>query len=402
MKAGKLEKWERSSKMGRKVDRTGQTFGRWTVLRETKERAGRRVFWDCICICGVEKSVDGNSLQNGNSRSCGCLAADEKSNRKKIDLTGQKFGRLTVIKEFGLAANGCISWKCQCECGKVTNLGSDRLRSGNTMSCGCLAKELTSSRRKIDLTGNSYGRLKVISEAPDRCNGYVGWLCECQCGERRVFSSHALIHNHTRSCGCLRKETNDRSQVDIAGQRFGKLIAIRKHGKKRRQITWLCRCDCGRETIVLGGQLRYGQSRSCGCLHIEAAAKTGSKSKGKYKVTPEWLKAKKVIRSANKSGHEWDLTMENVIELVMSRCYYCNAEPGTFVHKDNKGSNRDSGRFNGIDRIDNNSGYLQDNVVSCCWWCNRMKGSLAVTDFVSHCKRVSMMHLIETSPSPDA
>ena len=60
---------------------------------------------------------------------------------KFIDLTGQKFGRLTVIEEDGKRNNkGYIMWKCKCDCGNTTIVSSNHLRSGSTKSCGCLKK----------------------------------------------------------------------------------------------------------------------------------------------------------------------------------------------------------------------------------------------------------------------
>lgn len=56
----------------------------------------------------------------------------------KIDLTGQKFGRLTVVADDGTRDNGAVSWLCRCECGKSTPVRGALLKSGNTRSCGCL------------------------------------------------------------------------------------------------------------------------------------------------------------------------------------------------------------------------------------------------------------------------
>ena len=51
--------------------------------------------------------------------------------------------------------------------------------------------------------------------------------------------------------------------VDIAGQRFGRLVAVRVAQSKPRK--WLCRCDCGNDTVVLTRDLRNGNTTSCGC-----------------------------------------------------------------------------------------------------------------------------------------
>ncbi len=62
---------------------------------------------------------------------------------KFIDLTGQKFGRLTAIAKIGTDKRRCILWLCQCDCGKSTVVSSNSLLCGNTKSCGCLHRERT-------------------------------------------------------------------------------------------------------------------------------------------------------------------------------------------------------------------------------------------------------------------
>lgn len=63
--------------------------------------------------------------------------------RKCIDLTGQRFGRLTVIERSGSTKHGAAKWRCMCECGKETIVIGDELRKGNTTSCGCYAREVS-------------------------------------------------------------------------------------------------------------------------------------------------------------------------------------------------------------------------------------------------------------------
>ena len=60
----------------------------------------------------------------------------------KIDLTGKKFGRLTVLKQSGTKHKECV-WECMCDCGNKTNVISSNLRKGHTKSCGCLNTERT-------------------------------------------------------------------------------------------------------------------------------------------------------------------------------------------------------------------------------------------------------------------
>lgn len=63
-----------------------------------------------------------------------------------IDLTGQKFGRLTVIERCGVR-DGHAAWMCECECGNRTIVNGKWLRSGKTTSCGCYRKECASDRQ---------------------------------------------------------------------------------------------------------------------------------------------------------------------------------------------------------------------------------------------------------------
>lgn len=53
------------------------------------------------------------------------------------DLTGQKFGRLTVVRRGPNTRQGWVAWDCNCECGKSKTVAARDLRSGNTRSCGC-------------------------------------------------------------------------------------------------------------------------------------------------------------------------------------------------------------------------------------------------------------------------
>ena len=61
---------------------------------------------------------------------------------RKLNLTGQIFGRITVLKDSeNRDKQGNILWKCKCDCGKTVEISSKNLRLGNTQSCGCLQRE---------------------------------------------------------------------------------------------------------------------------------------------------------------------------------------------------------------------------------------------------------------------
>lgn len=65
---------------------------------------------------------------------------------KQIDLTGQRFGRLTVLECNGRSKDGQKIYRCQCDCGNVKEIRSGNLRSGHSLSCGCVAAEKIKQR----------------------------------------------------------------------------------------------------------------------------------------------------------------------------------------------------------------------------------------------------------------
>lgn len=85
---------------------------------------------------------------------------------KFIDMTGQRFGRLTVIDRAGTANNGGVRWRCRCDCGKVVCVKGSSLRSGSTKSCGCYRKYVLNSSLKTRIQetcdGHSSSRLYII------------------------------------------------------------------------------------------------------------------------------------------------------------------------------------------------------------------------------------------------
>lgn len=57
--------------------------------------------------------------------------------------------------------------------------------------------------------------------------------------------------------------------LDLTGQRFGRLVVLSKHRSESRQIKWLCQCDCGNKAVVFALNLRRGHTASCGCWRSE-------------------------------------------------------------------------------------------------------------------------------------
>lgn len=199
--------------MGRKcIDLIGMKFGRLTVIKRVENR-GSQTYWLCRCECGIEKEIQGGKLKNGTIMSCGCLAREMSSKRRKenvTDLIGQKFGRLTVIKRAKNRGNqGQIKWLCQCECGVEKEIMGCSLKSGDTISCGCYNREKVAEQSKknvVDLTGQKFGRWTVIKRTGVDDYRQAMWLCRCECGTEKEVVGSSLRNGESKSCGCWNRE----------------------------------------------------------------------------------------------------------------------------------------------------------------------------------------------------
>ena len=124
-----------------------------------------------------------------------------------------------------------------------------------------------------DLTGQRFGRLKVICDTGERKHNHVVWKCDCDCGKTIQTTTKQLNSGKIHSCGCLRKEVTSRTKSkELTGQRFGKLTVITRVEERRcGGLVWLCKCDCGNTTLSITSNLTSGNSKSCGCSQIEQA-----------------------------------------------------------------------------------------------------------------------------------
>lgn len=127
------------------------------------EKIGEKVHWMCICDCGNLKSVSTRHLTKGDTKSCGLC---------EHDLIGKRFGRLTVLaiskRERTQSGSIKICFRCQCDCGNQIEVTYQSLKSGSTISCGCYRKEKISEENKTH--GQSSTRLyKIYIGMKKRC-----------------------------------------------------------------------------------------------------------------------------------------------------------------------------------------------------------------------------------------
>jgi len=158
--------------------------------------------------------------------------------------------------------------------------------------------------------------------------------------------------------------------IDLTGKTFGLLEVLCKAEKpllhKGKEAFWNCKCVCGREKVINGDLLRKGKTKSCGCRGTEKWQAALNKLYSGY------------IRQAKDRNLIFSLNKEEFIEITSSCCYYCGSSPNqTVKHKGFRGEYV----YNGIDRKDNEVGYISSNVVACCFICNSAKRTMPYENF---------------------
>lgn len=130
----------------------GEKYNKLTIIELDRKDNRNKPYYLCKCDCGNTKTVRYDCLKSGNTQSCGCALKESarKNGQKNFkDLTGKKFGRLTVIELIDKKDKYYKKYyKCKCKCGNESIVSGSQLTTGKTKSCGCLNLELASERMK--------------------------------------------------------------------------------------------------------------------------------------------------------------------------------------------------------------------------------------------------------------
>lgn len=201
------------------IDLTGKQFENLTVLHRgediIKNGKKRRVRWHCRCNCGNEFDVISDNLKKRPNMTCNECAQKIKADKQRIDRSGTKYGRLTILEV--IPDTHPTKVRCQCDCGNVYIGVQTDIATGHTQSCGCLQKERASESNIKDWTGivSKYG---VEFLCPDIMNDKGQWLWKCKCGVcgNEFTALPAKINNgHITSCGCALQSAGERCIASI-------------------------------------------------------------------------------------------------------------------------------------------------------------------------------------------
>ena len=187
---------------------------------------------------------------------------------KRKDLTGQRFGHLTVIEMLyrykGSRRTYC---RCLCDCGNEHIIESSHLQKRKNVSCGCMTSYYRAINNRTNEIGNRYGRLTIIDI--DHSTRPSMAICECGCGKTIRAIKTDVVRCHTQSCGCLHSEiTSQSNEKDFTDVISDAGVVIKKRAYKNSYGTWMWYCDCpicGKEFIALPAKVMENHTTSCGC-----------------------------------------------------------------------------------------------------------------------------------------
>lgn len=253
------------------------------------------------CALGLPASTRGDSLvctEKARFENYECVTIIP---RQVKNLLGIRFGKLVVVGYSG-TRNQSATWIVKCDCGKYKVVLSSNLASGDTTSCGCYQREITSKNNSKDLSGKRFGKWRVIrrSHKNKTTNEYM-WIVECDCGKTKTVGVGSLNSGASKSCGCVAVEKTilrnrvhsgrksycwnnlltdkDRNRRRLGTEEHINFISIAKHIRKRDG--YFCRV-CGKmfcmlhvhhiEPWCIDRSLRYEKSNLitlCKDCHVE-------------------------------------------------------------------------------------------------------------------------------------
>ncbi|MEE9214909.1 MAG: hypothetical protein V3U54_08965 [Thermodesulfobacteriota bacterium] len=166
---------------------------------------------------------------------------------------------------------------------------------------------------------------------------------------------------------------------NLLNQKFGRLTVIELTDKRTKPggVIWKCLCICGNTREVSSNNLQQQDTTSCGCYWIE-------KRRGKPGYTGLTHLIQRYRNGAKDRNLSFELSREDIQEIVQKSCFYCGKEPSQFsygggITKEAIANSKFI--YNGIDRLNNKLGYFKKNCVPCCKRCNYSKHTMSYTEF---------------------
>jgi len=250
-----------------------------------------------------------------------------------------------------------------------------------------------------DLSGQIFGRLKILCLSNKRGkDGGLYWSCICECGILKDISSRTLISGNVKSCGCYRIETSRQRAIENGHVKTKKSINKTELYEDGKFQCRLCKQILVIDFSVKNRNQKYGFDNVCKPCYNDSSPKSNGIHKNRkydYEISSWRAQASAVKANAKRRNILWDLTVPQTIVLLQNNCAYCGRPPQSKFPINNwrkyswvKFENASFLYRNGIDRKNNKLGYIHNNVITCCWICNRAKGDLSYEEFMEWIKQL--------------
>lgn len=265
------------------------------------------------------------------------------------------------------------------KCKQCGNFRSVRFCNVNKICQHCVG--LNNRRVRTDHSGKIINGIEIVRYICKNKRGKQLYQCKCHCGN--IFNTH--YHNiksgKTKSCSCFRRRKTRRyfTSQTINGIEFLEFICI----KNGYQI-YKCKCHCGKIFDASVFKIK-NKNPSCGCLTTTLRSNAHRLGYGVAAVN-ELIRDYK--NKAKRRKIEWNLTRGEVLKITQCNCYYCNSAPAQIKKVKTNTDSNGNYIYNGIDRVDNNQGYILDNCVACCRQCNFAKNYLSIDIFLEQTRMI--------------
>lgn len=218
------------------------------------------------------------------------------------------------------------------KCGREYTLPRYAIHKATCRVCGGSSKYSFDKPGYLEnIVGNKYGKLTVLAfdhikeGKPQKGRTiprkFAYYKCKCDCGNITYVERGALTRGEIKSCGCTNRRSNQhvgslKGKLDdpeylneLVGQKFNMLTVVKfdhiEYGKPpkgrntpRKEVYYLCKCDCGNTKIVRKSNLVGGAVKSCGCINYLAQPKHGD---AKKRIYSEWRGIKQRCLNPNNS-----------------------------------------------------------------------------------------------------
>ena len=205
--------------------------------------------------------------------------------------------------------------------------------------------------RAEDLTGQRFGNWTVLYRTTNSSSNKVRWVCQCDCEQQtiRPVEAKSLKSNTSTNCGCQRN-------VKISEQKDKQIRQRDENGNIVLKKCFRCGEWLSIENFWKNSSQKDGYTNECKIC-------CSSAKENRYNIYK---------KNATRRNIDFGLSKEEFYKITSEPCHYCgNIE-----------------KYNGIDRIDSNQGYILNNCVPCCEYCNKMKLDYSTKFWIEHMKKI--------------